>query len=251
VLDAIGGREGLGLPGLSFRSLLRPWRMPSPQLIARIARRPWTFRASVVALTLVPHGRLALTDHLGDLGAVLPAAWPDGLLVCAARADTGARTVFGRSGGPPVRLDAAVAASCAVPGYFRPVEISGVRYLDGAVHSPTNADVLRREDLDLVVVSSPMSASRGRSLGADAPLRFAHHRRLRSEVRALRSAGMQVVVFEPDRALQATMGLDAMAEDRSDRVLRQAFFDAGARATGPLRQRLKAIDARRRDTVVI
>jgi hypothetical protein len=37
----------------------------------------------------------------------------------------------------------AVAASCAIPGYFAPLDIGGVEYFDGGVRSPTNADVLR------------------------------------------------------------------------------------------------------------
>ena len=32
----------------------------------------------------------------------------------------------------------AVAASCAIPGYFAPVVVDGVRYVDGGAHSTTN-----------------------------------------------------------------------------------------------------------------
>ena len=55
----------------------------------------------------------------------------------------------------------AVAASCAIPAFFAPVSIDGVRYVDGGVHSPTNADLVAGLGLDLVVISSPMSIARG------------------------------------------------------------------------------------------
>ena len=55
----------------------------------------------------------------------------------------------------------AVAASCAIPAFFAPVSIDGVRYVDGGVHSPTNADLVAELALDLVVISSPMSIARG------------------------------------------------------------------------------------------
>src|SRR6185369_13807811 len=42
-----------------------------------------------------------------------------------------------------------------------PVEIGGGVYIDGGGYSPTNADVLCGEHLDLVVVVAPMSAVPG------------------------------------------------------------------------------------------
>ena len=54
----------------------------------------------------------------------------------------------------------AVEASCAIPGYFTPVTVEGVRYVDGGVHSTTNADLVAELDPppDLVLVSVAMSA---------------------------------------------------------------------------------------------
>jgi NTE family protein len=43
--------------------------------------------------------------------------------------------------GSGVRLDRAVAASCAVPAVYPPVTISGRRYMDGGIRSATNADL--------------------------------------------------------------------------------------------------------------
>ena len=80
--------------------------------------------------------------------------WPARhLWVCAVRLDNGRRVTFGLD---PVRADVAtaVAASCAIPGFFEPVTIDGARYVDGGAHSPTNADLVARLGLDLVVVST-------------------------------------------------------------------------------------------------
>jgi NTE family protein len=104
-----------------------------------------------------------------------------------------------------------VAASCAIPGYFAPVTIGGVEYVDGGIHSPTNADVLAKHGLDLVVISSPMSvqpvAARPR---VDLSLRLLWHRYVVVEARRLRRAGTPVLVIEPDVATLARLGVNTM-----------------------------------------
>lgn len=229
LLEAIG-TEPMGFPPFDPRNILRPWRLPATALLARTLRRPWAFRPAAAAATLLPPGQVDITDKASVLDELVGESWPHGLWICTARRRDGGRVVFGRPGSPPATLAQAVAASCAIPGYFKPIRIGGVSYLDGGVHSPTNADVLRDERLDLVVVSSPMSAAHGRAGTADAPMRWAAHNRLEREVRRLRAAGTEVVRFEPSARTLAVMGLNAMAEDRSDRVTREAFFDAGEHA---------------------
>ena len=39
----------------------------------------------------------------------------------------------------------AVAASCAIPGFYHPVEIAGRRYVDGGIYSTSNLDLVRDE----------------------------------------------------------------------------------------------------------
>ena len=77
---------------------------------------------------------------------------------------TGDRTPFGRADAPDCDLADAVAASCAIPGFYRSVRIGPRRYVDGGVHSTTNLDLLALSDLDLVMCLSPTS-----SLHATAP----------------------------------------------------------------------------------
>jgi predicted acylesterase/phospholipase RssA len=95
-----------------------------------------------LASALLPAGRRPTAHlrapHEGMLGEQWPAA---NLWIVAVDLDVGPRVVFGRAGAPVVTVGQAVEASCAVPGYFAPVSIDGTRYVDGGMHSTTNADL--------------------------------------------------------------------------------------------------------------
>jgi NTE family protein len=217
------------LPTPSLGSLLRPWCLPSPALLARTLRRPLAFRPEVAVMTLMPRGQVDITERALGLDDYIGAHWPDGLRVCAVRRTDGARIVFGRPGSPPARLAEAVLASCAIPGYFRPVHIGGTEYVDGGVHSATNADVVRSEGLDVVVVVSSMSAAHGDAVGPDGLLRRTVHRRMEREIARLEKTGTTVITLEPGGASRRAMGLRAMAEDRSPRVIEAAYEETRRR----------------------
>ena len=91
------------------------------------------------------------------------------------------------------------------------------------MHSATNADVLRAEGLDVVVIISSMSAAHGSANGVDRWLRRAVHRRMEREIARLEEAGARVISLEPGAASRRAMGLLAMAEDRSPRVIEAAY----------------------------
>jgi NTE family protein len=137
--------------------------------------------------------------------------------------------VFGRADAPRARLAPAVLASCAIPGYFRPVTIDGVEYMDGGVHSATNADVLRNEELDVVVIVSSLSAADGGANGADGLLRRIVHRRMEREIIRLEQAGTAVIRLEPGAEARRVMGLKAMAEDRGPGVIAAAYDETRQR----------------------
>ncbi len=217
------------LPTPTVRSMLRFWNLPSPALVVRAARRPLAFRPDVALSTLVPRGQLDITERARGLDDLIGDRWPEGLRICAVRRSDGGRVVFGRPGAPPARLASAVLASCAIPGYFRPVTIEDTDYIDGGVHSVTNADVLRAEGLDLVVVISSMSAAHGSANGADGWLRRTVHRRMEREVARLQMAGTAVISLEPGGDARRAMGLRAMAEDRSPRVIEAAYEETRRR----------------------
>jgi NTE family protein len=109
------------------------------------------------------------------------------------------------------------------------VTINGIEYLDGGIHSPTNADVLRSERLDVVVVVSPMSLH-GYSAGVDAAIRVASHRRLEREVRRLEAAGTKVIRFEPGSQVRLAMGLRAMTDSRTKQIVQASYAEVKARA---------------------
>jgi NTE family protein len=211
------------LPTPSLGSLLHPWTLPSPALITRALRRPLAFRADVAAMTLLPRGRIDISERARGLDEHIGGRWPEGLRICAVRRSDGARVVFGREGAPSARLAEAVLASCAIPGYFRPVTIDGIDYVDGGVYSSTNADVLRSDDLDMVLIISSMSAAQGSAIGADGFIRRSVHRRMEHEIVRLEEAGTAVIRLEPGAAARHAMGLRAMAEDRGPQVIAAAY----------------------------
>jgi NTE family protein len=140
---------------------------------------------------------------------------------------TGRRVAFGRSGSPRAELADAVAASCAIPGFYRPVEIDGRTYVDGGVRSTSNLDVLRDQQLDLVLALNPMSsleASAARTLGerVAAQMRKEAGRRLGSEAKRLRAAGVEVILVQPSVADLDAMGANLMNRRRRPEVVNTA-----------------------------
>ena len=199
-----------------------------------LVRRP---RQAVNALLLAPEvarGRVPTAMLADGLRRRHGDRWPDApLWIVAVRRDDGRRVVFGRPDEPVADVASAVAASCAIPGYFAPVEVDGVTYVDGGVHSPTNADVLASVDVDLVVVSSPLSVDpRSVRPRLDLPLRLLFSRYLRSEVWALRRSGDSVVTIEPDAAVLEVMGLNMMDGRAADEVEERAHALALRRLEG-------------------
>lgn len=184
------------------------------------ARRPWRARTVVLATALLPAGGQPVEMVTSALRRRFGLQWPDDALwVVAARRRDGARVVFGRPGAPRTDVGTAVAASCAIPGYFRPVVLDGEAYVDGGVHSPTNADLLAGLGLDLVVVSSPLStppaATRPR---IDMSLRLLWHRYAVVETRAVRRSGTAVVLVEPDGPLLGRLGVNTMRGKHLDEI---------------------------------
>src|SRR4029077_11498141 len=137
---------------------------------------------------------------------------------------------FGRELTHDADVATAVAASCAIPGFFAPVEVDGIRFVDGGAHSPTNADLAAGIALDLVVVSSPMSiAGNAIRFAPDQPGRRFARFLLAQEVARVRRLGTPVITFQPTPADLAVIGLNAMDPTRRGDVARQARMSATAR----------------------
>jgi NTE family protein len=214
--------------------LRRPFSLPGRHLIQRALVRPWQFRPLAAGMTLLAPGRHDIVEQLAALREVEKPTWPDpALWICAVRRLDGRRVVFGRPGSPSAPIHLAVAASCAVPGYFAPVHIGRHSYIDGGVHSPTNAAILRGTGLDLVVIVSPMSGATGLRPDFHVVARRYAERLLSREVKALSQRGIRTVVFAPGDAEHAVMGNDMMSRTRLNEVIQQSFMRAGAYAATP------------------
>ena len=140
-----------------------------------------------------------------EIAAMLPGtAWPDApLTVTVVNGATGALVTLTRSSG--VELVDAVAASCAVPGVWPPVVIGGEPYVDGAVRSPTNADVAGEEATRVLVIAPALPAT-----GIDRELR-----RL--------PAGVRCTVITPDPTSAAAFGANPLDPRTSPAAAREGL----------------------------
>ncbi len=202
------------------------WRPSAPGCLLRAARRPWSTRLGALAAAALPEGAVS-TRPIDDLLRPLfgGRAWPHRpLWIPAVRLEDGRRVVFGRDRRlPAAGVAEAVAASCAIPAWFKPVRLGRERFVDGGVHSLTNGDLVAGLHLDLVIVSSPMSITPAAwRPTVDGVLRAGAATRIRSEMFRVR-LGNRVLVLEPSPADLAVMGTlaDAMDCGRTVAVARE------------------------------
>lgn len=141
--------------------------------------------------------------------------WPehDRLRVTAVDALTGELGTLGRESGVP--LHRAVAASCAMPGMWPPVEALGRRWIDGGVRSSVNADLAA--DYQRVVVLAPIPSVPGP--GPDAA----------EQVRQLTAGGARSVLLAPDRTARRAMGRNPLDPARRPAAARAGLAQAKAR----------------------
>jgi len=137
------------------------WLPQSPELAARALWPPWRMRPLHAAFGLLPAGKRTVEALEQRLREMHPDRWPTSpLWVTAVRLDDGRRVVFGRDD-LEVTAARATRASCAVPARYEPVTVGGREYVDGGLHSATNADLAGPPAFDAVVVSSAMSGDPG------------------------------------------------------------------------------------------
>lgn len=181
-----------------------------------------TIAAPVAALglrTTAPGGALARrallsrvpvgTHSLSGLARRVEEAGPawEGLRIAAVDLGSGRRVVFGASDAPAASVGAAVEASCAIPGYFRPVSIGGRRYLDGGAWSPTNMDAAEVGRGTRVLCLNPTGSMGGGTAGA---IGVVSRTAAAVEALALRRRGAHVTVVAPDRPTVEAIGGNLM-----------------------------------------
>ena len=196
---------------LAVRSLLRPRRHTPAGVLAG-----W-----------LPRGIISAEPLREIIHRSVPGSWtghPDHWVVACDYAN-GRRVSFGREGAPWAKLADAVAASCAIPGFYRPVRIGGRSYVDGGIWSTSNLDVVRGIGLDLVICLNPTSTLH--PLGAAAnPFDWIRlltsseaGRRLGREAKRLRAEGTEVALIQPLRRDLEAMGPNLMSGSNRNRVI--------------------------------
>ena len=246
---AVGARTGRDGNGGGGRSLVAALAPSAPRRFLHAALQPWNARLGTLAAAALPEGRVPTARVVEGLRRIYPdETWPTAdLWICAVRLNDGRRVVFGRDPGSTAQASVpdAVAASCAIPAFFTPVRIGGVRHVDGGAWSPSNADVLAGRGLDLVLVISPMSARRTIPItSVDGAVRAACRLQLTQEVLRLRRRGTPVVVLEPGDRELAAMGSSAQAMDpeRGPAIVHTVRESMRQRLRQPeLRDRLRAL----------
>jgi NTE family protein len=193
---------------------------------------------------------LVSTDSLKEtVRRAVPSGWVEHPNFWAVTCDygSGKRVPFGRLGSPPADLADAVAASCAIPGFYRPVKIGRRRYVDGGVYSVSNLDLVAGRGLDLVICLNPTSSRQPpSSLNPIDRLwqmsRAANGRRLGREAKKVRRYGTEVVIIEPGDEDLAVMGKNLMSGQRRHEMIETAARTVAERLRSPeLREKLTGL----------
>jgi NTE family protein len=170
-------------------------------------------RMGALALTARPSGATGHREVLAE--RLLNHDWPERrLLVTAVDARTGVRAAFDRDG--EVALLDAVAASCAVPGVWRPVSAAGREWIDGGICSSANADLAAGHAA--VVIIAPVAAGGG-------PIPSP-----RAQAALLAAAGARVTLITPDRASRRAFGRNVLDPSRRAPAARAGLAQAAAHA---------------------
>ncbi len=219
------------------------------RLAVASAARPYKYSPMAVISGWLPHGMISTEPLKDTIRRACSGDWAPHPNYWAMATDytTGRRVAFGRRGSPPATLPDAVAASCAIPGFYRSVQVDGRRYVDGGVYSTSNLDVLRGEPVDLVVALNPMS-----SLHAASPrnvaerlalgMRQAAGRRLGSEAKRLRAAGIEVALLQPTVHDLDVIGGNLMSARRRHEVIETAVSTVTEHLNAsPVGERLAAL----------
>jgi NTE family protein len=197
-----------GMPALGPGS----WRLGLAAL-----RNPSMYTPAAAFGAWLPNGVISNESLKETVRRVVPDGWTDhpNTWIVACDYSTGRRVPFGRQDAPEADLADAVAASCAIPGFYRAVTIGGRRYVDGGMYSASNLDLLAERQLDLVICLNPTSTLHQQTSAnpldrvAEA-VRKAAGRRLGYEAQKVRAGGTEVVLIQPLADDLALMGRNLM-----------------------------------------
>jgi NTE family protein len=232
---------GPGSWSLALRTLARPRRYPPATVVSG-----W-----------LPQGFFSNQPLRDQVRRVVPQGWGPhpGLRVIACDYATGRRVALGDDDAPPAELADAVAASCAIPGIYRAVTIAGRRYVDGGMYSTSNLDLLRHENLDLVICLNPTSTLHPIRVinprdAVNLVFQRASGRRLGSEAKKLRAAGTDVALIQPLAEDLQAMGPNLMRTGNRNEVIEVARQTVARQLAEPsIRELIAALPAGRPEKV--
>jgi NTE family protein len=212
----------------------------SLRMAATTMRHPLRHTPLQLITGWLPAGVIS-TEHLEEVvGRAVPGDWVDhpSFWVVCTDTRTGKRVAFGREDAPEAPIGKAVAASCAIPGFYRPVRIGDCRYVDGGVCSASNLDLLKGEGLDLVICLNPTSSRAGVSARTPAALmagraRVLAGRRLGREAKKLRAAGTELLLIQPEAEDLEVMGSNLMSGRRRHEMIETAIETVGRQLEHP------------------
>ncbi|HYM96957.1 MAG TPA: patatin-like phospholipase family protein [Candidatus Sulfotelmatobacter sp.] len=217
---------------------------------ARLLSRGWRAHPrsrSKLLAGILPQGLLLTQPVEAFISSLVPEGWPQRprLWIVATDYESGEPVVFGREDAPIVALPSAVAASCAMPGFFRPVHIEGRAYVDGAVSAGPGLGLLAGQGLDLAICMNPGSCE---IQGGSRLLRAVWHhvhRQVAEQAWTVEAKGTQVVIVEPSEAVVRRMGLNLMRRRGARQIGIQAAADVERDVmAGPLRASLSVNQGR-------
>ena len=106
-------------------------------------------------------------------------------------------------------------ASAAIPGFAPPVTLDGEPHVDGAVWSTTNADLIRPDSCDALIVIAPMAPRTGGSVA-----QRGHRASLLAETAPWLAAGQPAIVLMPSaEALRNRHDHEAFGADARSQIL--------------------------------
>ena len=214
----------LGAAAYRFQRPERLWRWGSWRMVTEAWRGGGDAALGRLWAGILPQGLVA-TEDIEVMVDGRVDDWPERpqLWLVATDYSTGARHVFRGPGRDHVSVGRAVAASCAIPGFYRPVRVGAHEYVDGGVTSAANLDLLAGHDLDLVLCLLPLSPTT--AIAHRTPLgrfKWRLQAKLLRQIAKVEESGTPVLLVEPEGRAADLIGLNFMNRRRSRAVAQAA-----------------------------
>ena len=198
------------------------------------AMLPFVPRPPAVLGRQFPGGLYSMEAVRGRFEEEVGLEWPARpTYLCASDLRSGRRVVFGTPGSLEADLPTAVMASCAIPGFFRPVRHGEHVLVDGGVSSTTHLDLAAITGHRRIIAVAPMAFD---PTAAPANLAQLTRRRparaLAREARMARRLGAELMLVRPCAEELKVHGRNLMAPDVAAAVARSAYECAARQLEG-------------------